>query len=136
MKIKIITILLIASIFISTGCSYVDRSKILEGTVNGKDSQKFYHINAGIGGMYIFSLPLITGNPMGKWPIFFKDNVNVKSLTEMMVDDAFMHNGKVVINNVDSDRSSGLVYFFFQTIFIWRSAQVSANVIVEPESSY
>ena len=94
---KLISIFLLITIIIASGCSYVDKSKILEGTVDGKDTHNFYHINAGNGGIFLFSLPVISGNPFGKWPVFFRNNVNAHSVTEMIVSDAFIHNGKVVI---------------------------------------
>jgi hypothetical protein len=127
---------IIALLFILTGCAHLERSRILEGTTSGTDNEKFYHINAGNSGIYVFTFPIITGDPFGYGPKFFTNNVSTRSVTEMIVKDASIHNGKVMISSVVSQRSSGLISFVFQTFFTWRFAQVSANVVVPDISSH
>jgi len=133
---RLIFFILPICLFILLGCAHLERTKILEGTTSGSDNQKFYHINAGNGGIYIFTYPIITGNPIGYSPKFFTDNVSTRAVTEMIVKDASIHNGKVMISSVVSQQSSGLISFVFQTIFTWRCVQVSANVVVPPISSH
>ncbi len=113
------------------GCSSVQTAKA--GTFAGQQiapqGQSVAHINATSAGLYLLSIPLITGDSVEPGAIVFgKDTVNVTQMTKAVTAQSSSLAASKTINLVSMTDSSNIpVPIPF--LFYWRTVNVSGNAI-------
>ncbi len=80
------------------------------------------HVTAMTGGLYLFSIPLITGSAVEPgFPVLLEDTVNSVVLSRMVTAKAKAMGGKKVADLTTSGDSTGFIIY-------WRTSYASATV--------
>ena len=134
---KAIALTMIVSLLVAGfGCASMKKTDNFNGldlTAEGK--QNVAHYNANCWGLYLLSIPLITGDPENLNVIdenkiqinmaFLTDTVNLSSVADMLSSEA-KADGATILEDVNSSRKNLLMWFPLPIFFI-RSVTVTAN---------
>ena len=129
------TILLSASIFAAAllfcGCASVEvvKDQNLSGQKIANSGRTLAHIDAQNWGIYLFTIPLLTGSAEEPGAIRWnEDSVNVSAVTKMVTKKSAEKGGKRTIDLVSMTDSVNIpVPFPF--ILYWKTATVSGNSV-------
>lgn len=89
------------------------------------------HINGKASGLYLLTIPLITGNtekPNFIGPVFFQDTVNLDEVARMM-SAAAKEEGATDLIDLQSHRGNYWLGPAGLFVLFWRSAEMSANAV-------
>lgn len=118
--------------FCLSGCSSLDTAVAFNDLNLEPGRQNVCHVNGKISGLYLFSLPIVTGDPAapGEFSIvFFENTANLNRLADMMSRFAKQQGASDL---VDVNSSSSSIWLFPTFVLFWRTQVMSANAVVEP----
>ena len=128
-KIILFVIIALFSIVIA-GCSHVDIQKNLSGQrlTTDKKYKSVSSISAYNYGYYLFgTIPLVSGSLETEYLTMFNDNVNVKSLTGVIVKQAKDQKADKLLDMTSKVKSFPIIYFLF--LVSLNEANVSGDAV-------
>ncbi|HPS00530.1 MAG TPA: discoidin domain-containing protein [Candidatus Sumerlaeota bacterium] len=118
--------------FCLVGCTSLDTATTFNDLNLEPGRQNVCHVNGRISGLYLFSLPIVTGDPAAPGEpsiVFFENTANLNRLADMMSRFAKQQGASDL---VDVNSSSSSFWLFPTFVLFWRTEVMSANAVVEP----
>ncbi len=118
------------SCFCLTGCTSLDTAVAFNDLNLEPGRENVCHVNGKISGLYLFSFPIVTGDPAAPGElsiVFFENTANLNRLADMMSRFARQQGATDL---VDVNSSSSSIWLFPTFVLFWRTQVMSANAVV------